>query len=186
MKDISLPQHIFFESPDATPTAVERAAKLTAEVRRNGTKVILAGLYIERELEQIIGYYLYPATPVTDQQRFVAGHILGSDTMTFAAKRRLIRALVNERDLLKGSDKNDLDVELGKVMKYRNAFTHGDVIEKQGRAYLKYFDNGPLEKELTDAFWDDVVQAIRSAEKRLQEVKKSLGMPLGSSPNGGL
>src|SRR5688500_14628033 len=103
MKEIHLPQHIFFEGNEASPVAVHRAAALTDAVRRNGTRVILAGLYIERELEQIIGYFLYPSKPVTDQQRFVAGHVLGSDAITFAAKRRLILALVKEQQLLEGS-----------------------------------------------------------------------------------
>lgn len=177
MKDIALPSHIFMHSTDDTAVDLDTAVIHAGEARRNGAKVILAGLYIERELEHVIGLFLYPSPPITEQQSFVAAHILGSDSLTFAAKRRLVLTLVNEKGLLEGSEKATFDKQLKEVMVYRNAFTHGDVIEKGGSTYLKYFQGGPQERELTDEYFDGVVATFKSAEKQIEAIKRALMTP---------
>lgn len=165
------------DSTETTAVDFNIAVTHAAEARRNGTKVILAGLYIERELEHVIGLYLYPTPPITEQQRFVAAHILGADFLTFAPKKRLVLTIVNEKGLLEGKEKATFEEELGKVMLYRNAFSHGDVIEKAGSTYLKYFRGGPQEQELTDEYFDRIVATVRSVEKQIEAIKRALMPP---------
>jgi len=177
MKDIALPSHLFMQSTEDTPVDFDTALAHAGQARRNGNQVISGALYIERELEHVIGLYLYPSPPITEQQRFVAAHILGADFLTFAAKKRLVLTIVNEKGLLEGKAKATFEEELGKVMLYRNAFSHGDVIEKGGSTYLKYFRGGPQEQELTDEYFDRIVATVRSVEKQIEAIKRAVMPP---------
>ncbi len=183
MKDIAVPTHIIMHSTGANPVNLDIAVTHAVEARRNGNKVILGGLYIERELEQVIGFYLYPSPDISEQQRFVAAHILGSDTLTFAAKRRLVLTLVNDKKLLEGTTKSTFESQLKKVMSFRNAFTHGDVFERDDKTYLRYFEGSPREQELTDAFWEEVEATFHSLGKLIETIKHALGVPpAGGAP----
>jgi hypothetical protein len=178
VKEIRLPSHIFAQSTDGPVTfEYDTIVAHAAEARRNGNKVILAALYIEREIEHVIGFYLYPPPNVSEQQRFFADHILSSDSLTFSAKRRLVLALVNEKQLLTGESKSQFEQLLKKVMSWRNAFTHGDVVERASGTYLLYFEGTRRELQLTDAFWDEVVAAFNALGSLIESIKKGLGFP---------
>jgi hypothetical protein len=179
MKEIELPSHVIGQSVgDAPVPSLKDAVAHATEARRNGNKVILAGLYIEREMELIIGFYLYPSPTVSEQQRFFADHILSSDALTFSHKRRLLLALVDAKRLMEGKARSALEARLRKAMSLRNAFAHGDVVERANGTFLIYFEGGRKEHELTDAYWDTVVDTIKSLEKQLGEIKEALGIPL--------
>src|SRR5687767_11767656 len=101
MKELTLLSHLFIESTDSSPVDSGAAAELTTSAHRNRSKVIVGSLFIEREIEAIIGFYLYPGPELTEQQHFVAGEILGSDTVSFSHKKRLLLSLVNQKERLK-------------------------------------------------------------------------------------
>jgi len=178
MKEIELPSHIIGQSLGGTPLpSLEVAVANATQARKNGNKVILAGLYIERELEHVIGFYLYPGPDITEQQRFFADHILSSDALTFSHKRRMFLALVDSKKLVSGKARADLESLLRKAMSSRNAFAHGDIVERSGGTFLIYFEGARKEQKLTTDYWDGVVASFRSLEKQIGEIKAGLGMP---------
>jgi hypothetical protein len=178
VKAIKLPSHLFTERPSNSPALDPQVVEIHAiQARINGSTVLSAGLYIERELEHIIGYYLYPPPAVTEQQRFFTDHILASDALTFAHKRRLAIALVDEKQLLVGKARDELDRILRRVMSFRNAFAHGDIVEQPEGTFLRYFEGARKTVELTDDYWDKIAEAFSVAESSLESVKNKLGMP---------
>ena len=50
---------------------------------------------------------------------------------------------------------------LAKVMKYRNAFAHGEVRQTPKGVFLKYFEGQPREEKLTDAYWRSSAGRLR-------------------------
>ncbi len=177
MKQISLPAHVFMYATGPTPVDVPTAIAQTTEAHENRKKVILCGLFVEREIEALIGFYLYPGPIVSEQQTFVAGEILGSDALTFAHKRRLIVSLVNRNERLKGEAKNAFDSELKKVISLRNAFTHGNIVVRDSTTVLEYFEGSQRKCELSDAYWSDVEASFNAAIKRIEAIKDAAGMP---------
>ncbi|MDP9203856.1 MAG: hypothetical protein M3P12_00150 [Gemmatimonadota bacterium] len=184
MKEIVLPSHIFMESTDTAQVDFSSAVAHAKDARRNANKVLSAALYIEREVEALIGFYLYPGPGVTEQQQFVAAHILGSDALTFAAKRRLIVSLVNDKKWLQGQAKESFERQLKNVMSFRNAFTHGNVIERGDKTVLKYFEGQPRERELNDAFWDEIVATFDAVGKHIEAIKHAMGINRSPAPDG--
>jgi hypothetical protein len=177
VKQISLPSHVFMEHTGPQPVNVQAAIAQTAEAHENRKSVILCGLLVEREIEAIIGFYLYPGPIVTEQQAFFAGEILGSDAVTFAHKKRLILTLVNKCGWLKGEAKNAFDAELKKVISLRNAFTHGNIVVGDSAAFLEYFEASRRKIELTDAYWSDVEASFNAVVERISAIKQAAGMP---------
>lgn len=177
MKQISLPSHVFMHSTGPTPVDVPTAIARTTEAHENRKKVILCGLFVERELEALIGYYLYPDPAVSEQQTFVAGEILGSDALTFAHKKRLIVSLVNRKEWLRGEAKNAFASELKKVISLRNAFTHGNIVVRDSTAFLEYFEGNQRKCELNDAYWADVEASFNAAIKSIEAIKEAAGIP---------
>lgn len=183
MKEIKLLSHVFVESSGTVPLDMEAAVGITKEAQDNRKKVIVAGLFVEREVEAIIGFYLFPGPGITEQQTFVAGEILGADTVTFAHKRRLIRSLVNSKRWLEGADKNGFDKGLQWMISTRNAFTHGNIVVRDSIAHLEYFEGERKRVELSDAYWTELETSFRALVSRVEIVKKAAGMPQPAKPD---
>lgn len=181
MKEITLLSHLFIESTDSSPVDSGAAADLTKAAHRNRGKVIVGSLFVEREIEAIIGFYLFPGPDVTEQQHFVAGEILGSDALTFSHKKRLLLSLVNQKEWLKGQAKADFDAELKKVISLRNAFTHGNIIIGNSAAFLEYFEGRRRKTELNEVFLTEVEASFAIVVERLQTIKSAAGMPRPSA-----
>ena len=169
MKDISLPSHIFVEHLEGTEADFQAAALHAGEARRNANKVLSAGLFVEREIEAIIANYLH--VHQSEQKTFLTRHVLGSDALSFAAKRRVVLTLVREQGWLSGKELDSLDDQLRKVMSFRNALTHGNIIEKTPGTVLEYFEGKPREELLDDAYWDKVVATFDAVTKHLESIK---------------
>lgn len=169
MKEITLPSHIYWYSATGVPMDVNVAVARTTDVRRNASKVLLAALLVERELEALINNYLYPGE--SEQKTFMARNILGSDALSFAAKRRLMLALVRDKKWFEGADYAAFEKGLRDVMTYRNALTHGNVIEKDEGTVLEYFADGPQSKVLDDAYWDKLVAVFNAVIEQIGKVK---------------
>lgn len=182
MKEITLLSHLFIESTDSTPVDSGVATELTKAAQRNRSKVIVGSLFIEREIEAIIGFYLYPGPEVSKKQHFFAGEILGSDAVTFSHKKRLLLSLVNQEEWLKGKAKADFDAELKKVISLRNAFTHGNIVIRQSSAFLEYFEGQKRKVELSDEFLTGVESSFSAVVAHLETIKGEAGV-LRSKPD---
>jgi hypothetical protein len=101
--------------------------------------------------------------------------------MSYATKRRLFLTLTREKKWLEGTAFSTLEKGLRDVMTYRNALTHGAVIEKDEGTVLEYFDNGPQSKVLSDDYWDRVVATFKGVEETILRIKASASTSSGGT-----
>lgn len=127
---------------------------LIASARNNRVRVLEASLVVESCLRDVIAIHFFGLKH--DRKSEFQSWILDSDWCSFAAKRKLINFIINERELLEGSEKNKFDGLLSRVMKTRNAFAHGKFIKEEERVYLKYFDQKEVSQELSDEYLRDI------------------------------
>jgi hypothetical protein len=175
LKDITLLSHLFIES-GLTPADQEAASAITRAAHENRKKVIIAGLFIEREIEAIIAFYLFPNSGEDQRRTFMISEILGSDALSFSKKKRLIISLVNQNNWLKSNEKDSFDKDLATMLKRRNAFAHGNIIVRDSAAFIEYFEGSRKKDELTDSYWSGLEESFYSLVKRIELVKAAAGM----------
>ncbi len=142
----------------------------------NAQEVIHASLIIERMLKQVIAGFLF--SQPTEKREFFESTILSSDWFTLAAKRRVVMAIVNRTNALQGKQKQDIDELTGKVMRLRNAFTHGEIVQTSQGIFLHYFEGQLQQKQLTDAFWEDVDRIFDATYNYLCLLVENLHLPV--------
>lgn len=177
VKELNLLSHIFIEPTGSAPPDQQAATDLTLAAQDNRKKVILAGLFVEREIEAIISFYLFPNANGGSRHTFLMSEILGSDAVSFSHKKRLIISLINQNSWLRGEAKAAFEKELAGLLKYRNAFTHGNFVVRDSAAFLEYFEGSKKKVELTDAYWADLEQSFNSLVRGIETVKLAAGMP---------
>src|SRR5260221_287148 len=101
-----------------TGTNLTAAHDLLSDTRRNRLKVIEGALSVERTLESVIVYYFFG--DAHERRAVFESMILGSDWCSFAAKRKLIDHIIDDRNLLQGNEKNIFENVMRKVISYRN------------------------------------------------------------------
>lgn len=101
----------------------------------------------------------------------MARHLLGSEALSFAGKRRLMLALIREKNWLEGTAFAAFEKGLRDVMTFRNALTHGNVIERDEGTVVEYFADGPQSKVLNDAYWDKVVATFDAVIEQIVKIK---------------
>lgn len=181
MKEIALLSHLFMEFTDSIPADPKTALHLTKAAHENRKKVIVGALFVEREIEALIAFYVVPTPESVDQREFITAEILGSDAVSFAAKKRLIMSLVNQKGWLQGTEKSAFEKNLKDVISYRNAFTHGNMIVLGSVVSLEYFAGNRRKVELSDEYWASLESTFRSVVSRLEAVKTAAGMPTATS-----
>lgn len=172
MKEIRLPKMAQVVLGDQ-PVGVDEAITTHQIVLRNSQEIISSALAIEKRLEVAISFYLLGKDVA--KRTFFESIILKSDWFGFSAKRKVVMAILNESNELEGEKKAKLDYLLSKVMKYRNAFTHGEVRQTQRGVFLKYFEGQPREEELTDTYWEQVQADFEEADKKVMLMLMKLG-----------
>jgi hypothetical protein len=119
------------------------------QARTNGGLIIWSAICLEQKLEEIITLFLFPELKdANDHKRhsFFSERIMKSGHLSFSTKRKLIIDILNSESLLTGNDKNEFEKLLSNVMKYRNAFAHGNIIYSADRGCIHQFsENGPQE-----------------------------------------
>jgi hypothetical protein len=86
----------------------------------------------------------------------------------------VLLAIVNESNLLQGKQKEEFDYNLSKVIKYRNAFTHGDIIETNEGTIISYFEGQQQEKLLSDEYWDELERILISTFERTMQLSQKV------------
>jgi hypothetical protein len=142
------------------------------EANANRQKVILGALAIECEIDDIIAVYLFHENK--QKKHFFCSWFSSSDWFSFSAKRRVLLAIVNESNLLQGKQKEEFDYNLSKVIKYRNAFTHGDIIETNEGTIISYFEGQQQEKLLSDEYWDELERILISTFERTMQLSQKV------------
>jgi hypothetical protein len=146
---------------------------LQNSTKNNRSQVIEGASSVERQIEDIITCYFLGKS---HQKRDIfESLILNSDWCSFAAKRKLVRYIIEEQKLLEGKEKQDFDTLLGKVMSYRNAFTHGQFSQEESKVWLSYFEGTPRKIELTDEYLIDVESSLLKAHELATNLSLKVG-----------
>ncbi len=160
-------------SVSTSGTNVAEAMKVTDPARTNRLKVIEGALTVEYQLNAVILYYFFGASH--EKRDTFESIVLNSDWCSFAAKRKLIRHIINEQKLLEGQAKDEFDKLIGKVMSVRNAFTHGRLSSDEKRVWLSYFEGTPRQQELTDEYLTEIEILLREAVSKALALAVKIG-----------
>lgn len=149
---------------------------LTSEIdqaKENGAKVLGATVEIEHKLEDIIQKYLFDSS-YHAEGAFFNNEILKTSFFTFAAKKQVVLSLTKNLKLLDGAKYSELQKLLKKIMLFRNAFVHGELVgfHNKNIVLLRYFSGEPKENKLTDEYWDELVKIFEETEKVIKEIEE--------------
>jgi hypothetical protein len=180
MREINLPYSVAVRAPPGdVGVDLEKVGDIAAIARHNKQAVIECALAIEANFERLISYYFFGESD--EMKDAFTSVILHSDWCTFSAKRRLVMHIINERDLCRGADKNEVDLLFRDVIRYRNAFTHGRFLTDGTTFRLKYFEQHLRVEELTDDYLIRVEGRMRVAHNKTDWLIAELeGHPLPS------
>lgn len=135
-----------------------------AVVEVNGSAILGAAILLEDRMIEAISKVLFEqSTGNKDYRDFFIGEIIGTSDFSFAFKRRVFTRLLEQFELLETASIKQLKADLNKVMLWRNAFAHGQVIHDQHDGYvLSYYSGGHQELILNDDFFAKAEETIRS------------------------
>jgi hypothetical protein len=160
---------------DPTGGAHGEATEIIHQAQDNRARIIESSLALEKRLNTLLAHYFFPGT--VDRREIFTSLVLNSDWCSFASKRKLLKQLLNQHDWLPGQEKNDFDRLLRDVMSYRNAFTHGTLSTSGGTVLLSFFEGGPQEKELSDAFLGEIERKLRMAHDGIAALSLKVSAP---------
>ena len=140
------------------------------ELNAHRFKIIQASLIIEHHLATFVAKYLFNER--TEQSDFFQSHIIRSDLISFSGRKRLVLEIIEKENLLSGSEKNDFNKLLAKILRYRNAFTHGNFVERPSGVLLEYYEGGKRTKELGEPYFIEINGDFFSYYKIWDEVFK--------------
>lgn len=172
MKEIKLPISVSIQPTPGQPVCVEVAKTNLETARKNGSKIILAALVFEKQLETIILRFFFEEDKA--KMKFFHNQILSTDWFSLNAKRKFLLALINEKNLLTGQSKSDFEECSKKIISYRNTFTHGDIVEKSNGTFIAYFEGQPQETELTDGYLDKIVETFKKGINFAKEIEEKI------------
>jgi len=156
-------------------TDLTRAVHLADEARINKARVLDSALTIENTLARILSHYFFG--PSHKRKSVFEAMILNSDWCTLAAKRKLIKHMINEQQLLSGKEKEDFDRLLRRVMSLRNAFAHGTFSsDGKNTVWLSFFEGTPQKQQLTDEFLTGVEETLTQAYKLVDAMEDKIAI----------
>jgi len=146
----------------------------------NGGKILYATTSVEKKLEKIILHYFIGAFDNTDglsehnrRRQLFNDEVLQSSSFSFSFKKQLLRVMLDKAEpvILKGEIRSNIQGDLKKIMTWRNAFAHGDLLyDTRKGVVLKYYSNGPQKLTMDDDFWELVEKTFKQLNERLEEV----------------
>lgn len=147
-----------------------------AEAKRDRClRVIDAAYAVEGEINEILKKSFL--RELRSDLEFVSGHLLDSDWCTFSAKRKLLLAVIDRDSLVSRSERSKLEENLAKVIKWRNAFTHGQFEIQPSHYILRYFESGPKCQVLDIEFWKKLETQFGDCFQMLMNIHNSLHAP---------
>jgi hypothetical protein len=167
MRKISLP--VFYKA--TLPPTLEDFDE-AHELRQVAGRIVASAAAIEEAIVQIISATLLKEVQI--HKELIVGSILKSDWCSFASKKKLLLLAVETFSLIEGKLKTDLESELSKVMKYRNAFAHGSLVHNTDAHELHYFENKPKTARLDDEYFQKLEQLFQRVWGKLQQIQEQL------------
>jgi hypothetical protein len=140
-------------------------------IRVNKLIIIENAYHIESIIQSCISYFLFGTKDGSDKRLFFETNVLNSNWCSFSSKRKLIKSILDELVEVESKTKAEIDKEVGKVMKYRNAFTHGLItIQSDGDVRLTWSEDRIHNQILNDDFFNEIVTHFDKTFKLLDEV----------------
>lgn len=131
----------------------------------NGSQVVIATLYIERNLETLIAMRYARKGGLKEFE----DRILRTSWCSFDAKRVLVIDIAKEEEILSRDKYEALDKMLRQIGEYRNAFAHGRTVMDKGGFEIHYYKQGKKFKELNDDFFVSIGKLFSEAGKLCNE-----------------
>lgn len=145
--------------------------KLMEPIEYNKAKIIDAAYNIESRMESIINFHFFQRLEGNkERSKEFTDHVLKSDWCTYAAKKKLINHIVESLKILEGKERSELDNLLSKTMKYRNAFTHGEISTDGRDIRLSYFQGTPQFKTLNEDYFTQVEKDLNKCFEEVENV----------------
>ncbi len=135
--------------------------------RKNGTEVINSSLRIEKRLSVIISSYLFPNTHQVSSQRFFFIHeILETDKFSMHFKKEIVLKIIKDFIQVHGSEFSRIEKGLAQIIRYRNAFAHGELsYDATQGVVLKYYSGS----NKTEVLSDDFLQGLEATFKDMDQ-----------------
>lgn len=131
---------------------------------------------IENRMSRIITHHFFRSNNETlALANEFNNQILNSDWCTFSSKKKLLVHIINSKAYLTGTDKSNFDNLLSKVMKYRNAFVHGEFHTDGREVRLYYFEGINMSKTLTIDYFNTLKKEIDETLELLNVVSYKSG-----------
>lgn len=161
MKVIQVPEAARIEAFDGPSETISPKSyeDFMAPMFKNKLSIISCASMIEGMLEQKITGYFFGIGDSELRTDFVA-QIVTSKWCTFDMKRSVVMHIIQKKELLVGSEKEEYEKLLRKVMALRNAFTHGTLSTDQRRVKLSWFESQPKEKFVTDEWLTEIEETF--------------------------
>jgi hypothetical protein len=146
------------------------AVEIFKDPLSNRCRVNEGAAAVERHLSATILHYFMGESH--ERRDAFESMILNSNWCSFESKRKLIKHIIQELNLLEGEEANQFEKLVANVMKFRNAFTHGQFLFDPPDYWLKYFEGTPQKVQLSDEYLtrvEETLIAATNASHRLWE-----------------
>ena len=167
MRIIKLPKEIsircYVDEQPKTKESGESLAAEMADIDKNGYEILSAAIMLEDRMIEAVSLILFgSANDNSENRSFFQNEIIGTSDFSFAFKRRVFTRLLESKKLLSPEKVKVLKAGLNKLMEWRNAFAHGQIIhERNGGFVLRYYSGGYKEFVLDDEYFEKVELTIR-------------------------
>ncbi|MFK5951316.1 MAG: hypothetical protein QM500_21385 [Methylococcales bacterium] len=158
-------------------TIVDSDKSKEVEIARlNGGKVLYATTSIEKIVERIlVKYFIGPFQGHDERRVMFENDVIQSSSFSYSFKKELIKKIINQHDLLKGKQKNNINGHLKNIMIWRNAFAHGHIKYNDPKGCLiEYYSGEKKELFLTDVFWGKVEKNYVECESLLKSIDEKI------------
>jgi len=168
MKKLHLPKAIpirFYldgEKPKTSASGEDTTGEM-AVIESNGAEILSATIMIEDRMIEAVSKILFGTSNEKKEQReFYVNEIMGTSDFSYALKRRVFTRLLEQFKIIEKGKINELKAGLNKIMVWRNAFAHGQIVHEHNAGFvLQYYRDGHQELLLNDDFFVKVEETIR-------------------------
>lgn len=150
MRKIKVPIRYRLNIPAHTSVCAGDGISCIDAARDNANLVIASVLSFEQMMKDILMLTLF--REVQERKEVVLSLVLDSDWCTYSSLKKLLLEMVKHDELLDGSTCDKLDKLLSKAMRYRNAFTHGQLASDGTTVTLSYFQGSPKSVVVDDSY----------------------------------
>jgi len=143
--------------------------------RDNGGKILFGSSFLEREMDSIIKQYFLGSLSCPDDRFPLFEETILQGALSFNSKKDIIHQIAHIRKALKKKDKSSLQMNLKKMMVWRNAFAHGHVMyDSSDGCFVEYYTSNTQALILDDHYWLNVEKTYGNCLELLKTLKDSL------------